>query len=327
MMDFEYLVSVVVPIYNVENYLLKCLESLAMQTYRNLEVILVDDGSTDKSSEICKLFCTKDCRFHYYKKNNGGLSDARNYGLSLSKGNYICFVDADDFLEKNFVSVLLYNAINYNADISCCNFFYYYEGNKSVNDSRRFNVLQFNNVNSIKEIYRFNSIGPAAWNKLFSSRLKEFLKFPIGKISEDYFIMYKVFFNADKVVYSSLPLYNYVQRENSITKQKEIKYDILEAADGFNKFVKDNNISELYDSANMFMVFSAIALYDTALIHKDKNARKRTLSIIKNKNYSFNKKDLSFSRKGQLFLLRNVTAFYNLIFYIFKKTRVKFKGR
>ena len=115
-------ISIVVPIFNVEAWLSRCLNSIHQQTYRNFEVLLIDDGSTDNSSSICKNFLKKDSRFKYFRKKNGGLSDARNYGLDCAKGKYIIFIDSDDYIEPEYVKTLYSNIQDTNADVAICGF-------------------------------------------------------------------------------------------------------------------------------------------------------------------------------------------------------------
>ena len=114
------LISIVVPIYNVEKYLEKCINSIIIQTYKNIEIILVNDGSTDSSGKICDIYLKIDKRIKVVHKKNGGLSDARNVGIENAKGKYIAFIDSDDFLDSDFIEILYNLIIEYNADVSCC---------------------------------------------------------------------------------------------------------------------------------------------------------------------------------------------------------------
>ena len=149
------LVSIIVPIYNVENYLERCLQALKNQTYKNLDIILVNDGSKDNSEAIAKKYLD-DERFHLYSKDNGGLSDARNYGMKYAKGKYICFIDSDDYIELDYIEVLLTNMVEKNADISICNFYYQYNDKLDRRDERN-GIFTYSNIDSIKEIYKFDS--------------------------------------------------------------------------------------------------------------------------------------------------------------------------
>lgn len=319
------LVSIIVPIYNVAPYLKRCLDSLKNQTYSNLDIILVNDGSKDESEEIAKEYLD-DSRFRLFTKENGGLSDARNYGMKYILGSYICFIDSDDYVEKNYVEVLLKNLKENDSDISICNFYYDFNGSLERRD-RRDGIYTFNNIDSIKEIYKFDSYGVGVWNKLFKKELFDGILFPYGKVSEDYYIMYKVFYKTTKVVYDTIPLYHYIQRQNSITKNKKIKFDTLESSLEFIEFSK--NIKDLYEYAKMNYVYSAIALYNTGLVNKslEKEDKIRLVKIIKNKDYRFDKAIVTKNRWRQYKLFTTSRPIYNLLFINFKKMRMKKKGR
>lgn len=127
------LISIIVPIYNVENYLQECLESILKQTYKNFEVLLVDDGSTDNSANICKLYVEKDKRFKYFFKENGGLSSARNFGISNSKGEFLSFVDSDDIISNDFLETLYNNMINNEVKLSIVGYCNYYNNGTTKN--------------------------------------------------------------------------------------------------------------------------------------------------------------------------------------------------
>ena len=319
------LVSIIVPIYNVENYLERCLNTLKNQTYKNLDIILVNDGSKDNFEAIAKKFLD-DERFHLYSKENGGLSDARNYGMKYAKGKYICFIDSDDYIELDYIEVLLKNMVEKNADISICNFYYEFNENLDKRDQRS-GIYTFSNIDSIKEIYKFDSYGVGVWNKLFKIELFEGIQFPYGKISEDYYVMYKIFYKANLVVYDTKPLYHYIQRTNSITKNKKVRFDTLESSKEFLDFSKE--IPSLYEYAKMNYVYSAIALYNTGLVNKslEKEDKKMLVGIIKDKKNTFTKEIVTNKRWKQYKLFKTSRPIYNMMFITFKRVRMKLKGR
>lgn len=212
-------VSVIIPMYNVELYIEKCLESLKNQTLEDLEVILVNDGTKDDSGKICLEYIEKNNlfdKFHYYIKENGGLSDARNYGLKYANGEYICFLDSDDYVEKNTYE-LLYNAAKKNNSIMVeCEFFYEY-------DSMKNKVQKLNKkYNSINEYMVYSSV--VAWNKLINkewldNQKIEFLK---GYQYEDVNFFFKLCMrigDIKKISTINTPLIHYVQRNTSITNR------------------------------------------------------------------------------------------------------------
>lgn len=241
------LISIIIPIYNVELYLKRCVDSVLNQTYKNLEVILVDDGSPDKCGCICDEYAKNDMRIKVIHKKNGGLSDARNAGLSIASGRYVAFVDSDDYIDANMYDKL-YEAIKKaNADMAICNFRYVNE-----NGVERFNNTELpikDEILSGMRILSENMFGSkpgywvVAWNKLYKRELFENIKYPVGKIHEDEFIIHKLFFKCNKIVGTSKILYNYVQRENSITNRKYniSRLDYIEALlDRVNFYIEKN---------------------------------------------------------------------------------------
>ena len=219
------LVSVVVPIYNVRDYLEECLDSIISQSYRNMEIILVDDGSTDGSSELCDIMQKKDDRIRVIHKNNGGLSDARNTGLKNSTGEYVIFIDSDDTIKKTMLKKMVEAIEKNNADIAACAFKTFTETRDNDND----NDLDCNCRNIccegsevVKSLYqgRYQNIAFVAWNKLYRRRLfiDYNIIYPVGRLYEDTFTTYKLLYNSKKVVLLTNPLYNYRIRSGSIMK-------------------------------------------------------------------------------------------------------------
>lgn len=212
------LISVIVPIYNVGKYLRECLESLKKQTYPNLEIIMVNDGSTDNSETICKEYEQKQSNFYYYDKTNGGLSDARNYGLEKATGEYIGFIDSDDYVSPLFYQVLYNDLTRSDTDISTCAFEMYECKNIIFNNDELVQRSElYNQRDAIKYLFsnteKFRNF---AWNKLYKAKCFENITFPVGKKMEDLGTTYKVFLNARKISYNPNKLYFYRQRKNSI---------------------------------------------------------------------------------------------------------------
>lgn len=224
------LISIIVPIYNVQDYLRTCLESILSQTYTNIEIILVNDGSEDASEEICCEYAKRDERVKLYSQENRGLSVARNTGVSFSKGELIVFVDSDDYIAPMMVEKLYDAMKKANADLAMCGF-------KRVDQNGRDSGLSFlpgdktiGGKEAIKSLFDENSGYMVAWNKLYK---KSFLKnniFPPGKIHEDEFVMHRIFSECKRVAVVSESLYFYVQRDGSIMSRLSIKsLDIIEA--------------------------------------------------------------------------------------------------
>ena len=243
------LVTIIVPIYNVEKYLKECIESIINQTYKNLEIILVNDGSTDDSLKICMNYKKKDNRIVIINKTNGGLSDARNKGIDAANGKYICFVDSDDYISSAYVELLYNEARKNNTDIVLC-------GIKYVNDEKKIlseYAYKKNFVKSGKELlidyYQENGVEViVAWNKLYKRELFNTYRYNVGKIHEDEFLTYKILYNLDKVSIISDKLYYYRKNDTSIVNKKfNLKrLDLLEALENRMRFFKEKSENKLY---------------------------------------------------------------------------------
>lgn len=212
------LISVIVPVYNVEKYIDKCISSIVKQTYENIEVILVDDGSTDSSGRLCDGWLEKDGRIKVFHKVNGGLSDARNFGIDKAKGNYISFIDSDDYINQNLYEKLYNALIKKEADMAICNYDFVDEKGNILNENP--NVLKNETISQIecyqKLIIDYNFYYVTAVNKLYKKALFKDLRFPAGKIHEDEFIIHHLIEKCRRVTIIEDVLYYYVQREDSI---------------------------------------------------------------------------------------------------------------
>lgn len=208
------LVSIIIPVYNVELYLERCLDSLLKQKYKNIQIILVDDGSCDTSGKICDAYAEKDSRVEVYHKVNGGVSSARNIGLSKVKGNYIGFVDSDDYLDEGYLQKLVDAIAFSDADIAVCNYYIV------KNDEQRCGKIKSNEMcqeDAMHMLMADENMPSYLWNKLFRAKLFDGIQFPEGYLYEDLRIMHKLFMSAHKIVSISNPLYFYCYREKSIT--------------------------------------------------------------------------------------------------------------
>lgn len=229
--DMKGVISVIVPIYKVEKYLNRCIESIIYQTYKKLEIILVDDESPDNCGNICDMFAQKDNRIKVIHKKNGGLSDARNAGLEVANGEYIAFVDGDDFIHQKMYE-LLYNMIeNSNADIGVCNFKKVKELEKMSDEECHFykeKVLENNNQYlDLAFNEKTSVVFTVVWNKLYRKELFQKVRFPVGKVHEDEFTTYKVVHLSSKIAFFDMPLYYYTQRDGSIMSKKFGKNNLL----------------------------------------------------------------------------------------------------
>ena len=209
-------ISVIVPVYNVEDYISKCLESIISQTYTNLEIIIVNDGSTDKSDEICSYYANKDDRIILIHQNNQGLSMARNNALDIASGDYIGFVDSDDWIASDMFSTLYDNAIKYDADISMCNFYYVSalgELSPYSSENEAIKVLE----GDYKIAHNIRLSNNVVWNRIYKRYLFDDVRFPPGKAFEDIFVMHILVDRANKVVLSPECKYYYLRRKSGIT--------------------------------------------------------------------------------------------------------------
>lgn len=258
------LISVIVPVYNVEKYLPQCIDSILNQTIKNLEIILVDDGSLDNSGKICDEFSKKDDRIVVIHKENNGLSSARNAGLEIAKGNYIGFIDSDDWLDEHMYEILLKLLKENNSDISCCNFFKATDNKDKIPSATNEIVKSYNNIEGLNNFY--NDLYPqtvVAWNKLYKRDLFENISYPIGKIHEDEGTTYKLYYRANKITYTNRALYYYRTTPNSITTSKfnKKRLDIIDVYDEKVEFIKSINNDEIYSKTLKWYLFNLINCY------------------------------------------------------------------
>lgn len=209
------LISIIVPVYNVKKYLDSCIKSLIVQTYHNIEIILVDDGSTDGSEAICDDWEKRDKRIHVIHQRNKGLSEARNTGIQFARGNYISFVDSDDYVENTIIEQLYQSIIKNKTEMSICGYYeviendfikHYYSGDDVITP-KDFFVSIFGGV----------SLGSYAWNKLYRRELFDLIRFPEKQKFEDINTIYKLIIQCDRISVVKECLYYYVRRDNSIT--------------------------------------------------------------------------------------------------------------
>ena len=220
-MTQEPLISVIVPVYKVEQYLPKCVDSILNQTYRNLEVILVDDGSPDTCGVICDAYAEKDSRVKVIHKENGGLSSARNAGIDIAQGEYFGFVDSDDWIEPGMYETLYAGIAKYNAQMA-------YGGRYDVDGATGEKTIGLcpqkeeciSGMEMLGRVFVWDNVDSGAWDKLYHRSLFEEIRYPHGMINEDIAIFYKLMELADKVAMCNKPLYNYLHRANSITTAK-----------------------------------------------------------------------------------------------------------
>ena len=252
-------VSIIVPVYNVEPYLRQCLDSVLGQTFKNFEVLLVNDGSSDSSGDICREYVEKDSRFHYFEKENGGLSDARNYGIERAQGEYLTFIDSDDFVnEKHLENLFLASRLT-NADITIGGFsrfengtFWLYQDYFSSDSLVSFTSAQaIQHLDSMFDVPFLNF--STAWGKLFKRELFNELRFPYGKYAEDQFIIWKLYLKARSIYTFNVDSYVYRINKNGLSSVFSLKHlDYIEALEERIKSTKDLEGIDINLSFNMY---------------------------------------------------------------------------
>ena len=223
------IISIIIPVYKVEPYIHKCIDSVCSQTYQNLDIILVDDGSPDACGSICDEYAAQDRRIRVIHKENGGLSSARNAGMVSAKGDFIGFVDSDDWIEPDMFEMLYRNMAAENAAISACG--YYQHENEKVSVCGDSADAVLTSHEAIKSVYCRDGFNFVVWNKLFRKELFCNLCFPEGRIHEDNFVMFQLLEAAQKIVIDMKPKYHYLCRPGSIMSSplSPAKLDILDA--------------------------------------------------------------------------------------------------
>lgn len=239
-------ISVIIPIYNVAGYLDKCFESVINQTYKNIEILLIDDGSTDNSSSKCDSMSQKYSNVKTYHKKNGGLSDARNFGLSKCSGEYIYFLDSDDWIRKDTIEILYNLIIENKAEISECQYEKVNGENVKSIDEKTI-ISTYTGLQASYNLRKYQKNHVVSWNKLYKKSLFDKVKFPYGKCHEDEFTTYKVLLLCNKIVVTSQVLYYYRQTPNSIMNKEynARRMDIFEAYEESMDFYKEKNLFEL----------------------------------------------------------------------------------
>lgn len=214
------MISIIIPVYNVEEFLDQCISSVVQQTYNNLEIILIDDGSSDNSGKICDEWAKKDKRIKVIHKENGGLSDARNVGINLAKGEYISFIDSDDYILETYFEYLYNLIITTNSDLSVCRC---KKVDEKGNQIARIKQKQFKdklltgNINCMRDFLCNYDIDTVAWGKLYRKSLfNTGIRYPVGRYHEDVWTTYKLIARCNKIIIGSEALYCYRQRNSSI---------------------------------------------------------------------------------------------------------------
>lgn len=301
-------VSIIVPVYQVEKYIRQCIDSILAQTFTDFELILVDDGSKDRSGQICDEYAGMDKRVKVIHQKNGGLSDARNRGMDQAVGDYFLFVDSDDYVVPTMVECLYEKVVKEKADIAVCNYLYYFENDREKNFSTNVKpeILSGTEIFYNRKNERNYGIWTVAWNKIYKTETIGNVRFRLGKYHEDEFWANDIYQMNIKVVTVSECLYYYRQRDNGIMGKKSAAkdFDIIEALqERINIYLKK---PEYAHQAYKVLIFSLEYLAESKRLITNKNqekifihAEKRTKQIVK----QLKKGNLSKIQRASLVLI------------------------
>lgn len=321
------LISVIVAVFNVEQFLDRCIESIVTQTHKNLEIILVDDGSTDGSGKICDEWEKKDFRIHALHKSNGGLSDARNFGLQAAHGKWIGFIDGDDYVNPDMYDNLFEKRVK-DGMIICG--YYRVENmsttpvrgeNRELTQEEAANLYLDNELNSISS-RTFTYFGSYAWNKLYAIDVFNDIKYPKNKNFEDMYIMLELIHNSSMIRIIPECEYYYIQRKNSITHLKTIQTDALEARqkqkEELKKFwnIQDTRIDKLI-TLEYFSILKKYAIIPKSQREKYADLRKNAWNNLRQIGYD----DFSLKNKLKLFLCISMPEFYHILYGINERAK------
>lgn len=307
------LVSVIVPVYNVQDYLAECINSIIRQNYTHFELLLVDDGSTDNSGMLCEQYRKKDNRIKVIHKKNGGLSDARNYGIDKALGEYLTFIDSDDYVSEIYLNALVNTAIHNNADIVQVEFTR--EKNRLASKSAFGNKI-YNPTEALKSMLTLQRVQVNAWAKLYHAKLFDGVRYPVGKINEDNLTTYKTLIRANKVVCCSDYLYYYRVNPAGIMNSQfnEKRFDILNAPDETAAFLGSQS-SQFKEELEYYRMRIAMRLYNECL----KSGVGKTYSFYLKKiesmlkGFNVRNKYCSLKYRTLIFLISHLNSFYRTV--------------
>ena len=318
------LLSVVVPVYNVGKYLDRCIKSIINQTYKNLEIILVDDGSVDASGKICDKYAFKDKRINVIHKENEGLSEARNTGIKLSKGDYITFVDSDDYIDERMYEILIHDLEYYDVDIATCDYLRVEDYSKKTEISNEVNI--YGKKEALIKLLRNEEYKDYAWNKIYKKKLFDGVLYPKGRVQEDVATTYKLILNANSVSYNKSKLYFYLKRKGSIldTWNSKNELDLYTNALERYQFI-EKTMGNLLDNNKYFLIVTC-DLFDKCYHFLDEDKLSKIKSIMKK---IIREKDIiktvSISKKIQASALLINIKLYVLFMCFYRKVKKKAK--
>lgn len=287
-------ISIIVPVYNVERYLSKCVDSILNQTFTDFELILIDDGSTDNSGKICDEYSEKDERIKVIHKENEGLSSARNAGIDIAVGKCLGFVDSDDYIEKDMYEILYRDICQDGVDIAICGFYNQYK-DKCYEDKYILEKCVLDAEEAFKLALMSRGISLSAVNKLYRKEIFKGKKFPLGKTYEDAFLVPELIISSNKISYNPVAKYYYVHRANSITTNEFRPSDFSHPIEAYKKhleFVR-KEYPHLENEALFRYIWSYMLVFDKMSL-ADNHVEEKTYKHVLNK-----------IRQNMLFILRS----------------------
>ncbi len=306
-MNKEALVSIIVPVYNVEKYIKTCLDSIINQTYKNIEILLIDDGSTDNSGKICDEYSKKDKRIKVFHKENGGLSSARNYGIDRAKGDYLTFIDSDDTLELDYIEYL-YNLIKkYNTDLSICPYIVIINETKKYDFGKKYSEETLSTEEALKRMLCEEGFTVSACAKLYKKELFDDIRYPLNKLCEDNGTTYKIIMKCNKIAYGNESKYNYFKRPNSIMTSKfnMKRLDLIELTDIMCSDIEKKypNIINACDKRRIHSRFSILRQMITCKLNKEEKQKQKEIIKYLRKNKRKILKNKEFDKRDKLAIL------------------------
>lgn len=276
------LISVIIPIYKVEKYLERCIVSVVDQTYKNLEIILVDDGSPDSCPQMCDEWAERDKRIKVVHKENGGLSDARNAGMKISNGEYISFLDSDDWLELNAIELMYEQIYVHDCDVCSAGVIMRWSNGDSKTLTHSHEKTVFENTEKILYAFLSGEIIQTVWNKMYRKSIIEDFEFPVGKIYEDEFWSWKIMVNSNRLVCIDDYLYNYFQNDQSIMHggSKFKPLFVVEAGNEKVEYITEH-FPQLRDLACEKYLYSCLFLSQRTMLFFPKKEAKAIIKSIK----------------------------------------------
>ena len=259
--DKRQLISVIVPVYNVEKYLDRCLDSIRKQTYDNLEIILVDDGSADGSGQMCDVAAKEDKRIRVIHTPNGGLSHARNEGLEVARGDFIAFVDSDDYIHKEMFGRMLDTMISESSDMVICGIENFSDDSlpgENTKNELPDSYISVDKPDIFKCLLERDLVTVVQWNKLYKRRIFDDIRYPVGRLHEDVYVIHKELAQCSRITYLDAKMYFYYQRNDSImhTESRKSVEDSIDGLTGRIRYFEDRNMdSERTEAVRSLLIY------------------------------------------------------------------------